>query len=107
MVAFQLHALLLILVLGTLHSVNVDAAIVEARRSSSQCQSMKTSFPADDVAWSPDAPFQVVSPEGSYSVDEDGLKLYLEKPRAMVHTKGGVNNIVAEGATVNSTFYML
>ena len=107
MVAFQLHALLLILVLGTLHSVDVDAVVVETRRSSSQCEPINTNFTASDVSRSLDVPFQVVSPEGSYSVNNEGLKLYLEKPQTTVHTKGGINDVVAEGATVNSTFYML
>lgn len=106
MVALQLHALLLVLVLGTLHSV--DAAVVEARRSSPSCQPMNVTFSSSsDVSGSPSSPFQGISPEGSYSTDETGLKLYLEKPHGTVHTKGGINDIVAEGATVNSTFYML
>lgn len=107
MVALQLHALLLVLVLGTLHSV--DAAVMKARRSSPQCQPMNTTFSSSssDISRSSSSPFRVISPEGSYSTDEKGLKLYLEKPHGTVHTKGGINDIVAEGATVNSTFYML
>lgn len=102
MLVTQLHVLLLVLVLGTLHSVN--AAVVEPRRSSARCQPVEASFTSDsDVSQSQ---FQAVSPPGSYATDDEGLKLYLEKPRGTVHTKDGVNDVVAEGATMNSTFYV-
>lgn len=48
--------------------------------------------------------FDPLSPPSSYSLDADGLKLYLEKPAGEVTTKGNVNSEVAEGATFNSTF---
>ncbi|KAI0793621.1 glycoside hydrolase [Fomes fomentarius] len=48
--------------------------------------------------------FDPLSPPSSYSLDADGLKLYLEKPASEVTTKGNVNSEVAEGATYNSTF---
>lgn len=98
------HALLLFLILGTLNSI--DAAVIEARRSSTQCEPFKSSFASGDVSNSDASPFRVVSPKGSYAETDDGLKLYLEKPHGTVHTKSGVNDVVAEGATVNSTFYM-
>ena len=102
MLVTQLHVLLLVLVLGTLHSVN--AVAVEPRRSSARCQPMEVDFASDgDVSRSQ---FQAVSPPGSYAADDEGLKLYLEKPRGTVRTKDGVNDVVAEGATMNSTFYI-
>lgn len=99
------HALLLLLILGTANSV--DAALVKTRRPSSSCRSFQSSFTSSDVSRYGDAPFRVVSPENSVSTGSEGLQLYLEKPRGTVHTKDGVNDIVAEGATVNSTFTML
>ncbi|KAF7790187.1 hypothetical protein EIP86_001139 [Pleurotus ostreatoroseus] len=74
----------------------------------SQCTPFHSKFPASDVSSSENyAPFVVVSPPGSYSVDETGLQLYLKKPVGKITTKDGVNNVVADGATVNSTFTML
>jgi hypothetical protein len=99
------HALLLLLILGTANSV--DAVAVKTRRSSSSCQPFKSSFASSDVSKYGDTPFRVVSPEGSVSLGDGGLKLFLEKPRVKVHTKDGVNDVVAEGATVNSTFTTL
>lgn len=100
----QLPTLLLFLVLGTLHSV--DAVSVPTRRSSSRCKAFASDFASSDVSRSQNTPFQAVSPEGSYSAGNEGLKLFLEKPQGKVYTKDGVNNVVAEGATVNSTFYI-
>ena len=74
----------------------------------SHCTPFHSKFPASDVSSSGNyAPFVVVSPPGSYSVDETGLQLYLKKPVGKITTKDGVNNVVADGATVNSTFTML
>ena len=99
------HALLVFLILGTVNSV--DAGITRARRSSAQCQPFQSTFASSDVSRSSSSPFRGISPEGSYSVGDDGLQLYLQKPPGTVHTKDGVNDVVAEGATVNSTFYVL
>ena len=99
------HALLVFLVLGTLNSV--DAVAVKSRRTSSRCQPFKTSFASSDVSRSWNSSFRVVSPERSYSTSDKGLQLFMEKPAGIVHTKDGVNDTVAEGATVNSMFYML
>lgn len=100
-----LHALLVFLVLGTLNSV--DARVAHARGSSAQCQPFHTSFAPSDVSTSPTSPFLAVSPDGSYSVTDKGLQLFMDKPGGTVHTKGGINDVVAEGSTVNSTFYLL
>ena len=35
------------------------------------------------------APFVAVSPRGSYTIDNDGLVLYLEKPQGKIQTKVG------------------
>ena len=48
--------------------------------------------------------FAPLSPPDSYSLDADGLKLFLDKPAGRINTKGNVNDKVAEGATFNSTF---
>jgi hypothetical protein len=100
------HAFLFFLILGIANSV--DAGVMHTRRSSARCQPFQTSFSSgDDVSTSSSSPLRIVGSTDSYSVDDDGLKLYLEKPPGTVHTKDGVNDVVAEGATVNSTFYML
>lgn len=74
----------------------------------SQCTPFHSTFSTSDVSNSEGrAPFIAVSPPGSYKVDQTGLELYLQKPPGKITTKGGVNNVVAEGATVNSTFTLL
>lgn len=52
-------------------------------------------------------PFVAVSPDGSWALGEEGLELYMERPKGDVKTEGGINDVVADGATVNSTFTML
>lgn len=85
----------------------VDAAQVSLRRANSECRPFQSSFSAHDISRSGGAPFQVVSPEGSVSAEDNNLKLYLDKPRGAIRTKHGMNDVVAEGATVNSTFVTL
>lgn len=77
-----------------------------SRRSTSQCEPFQSTFKNTDVSRSqqPSTPFNVVSSESSYNVADDGLELFLEKPNRPIRTKDGVNDLVAEGATVNSTF---
>ncbi|KAI0689494.1 concanavalin A-like lectin/glucanase [Cytidiella melzeri] len=92
---------------GELEAASVPSQLT--RRSSSQCQPFHATFKHSDVSNNPNAvtPFVAVSPQSSYSVDSGGLALYLEKPEKPVKTKDGVNDIVAEGATINSTFTVL
>ncbi|KAI0060249.1 concanavalin A-like lectin/glucanase [Artomyces pyxidatus] len=74
------------------------------------CAPFSTTFSPGSVSpRSSDAstPFVAVSPEGSYRADGDGLQLYLQRPPGRVTTAGGVNDKVADGATINSTFVML
>ncbi len=101
-------ALLIITLSRTTTTYNVNAVSIpqNARRSSSQCTPFHSRFEQSDISNSHNAstPFVGVSPQGSYSVGTSGLELYLEKPNHPVKTKDGVNDIVAEGATVNSTF---
>lgn len=79
------------------------------RRTQSECQPFHSTFKSYEVTRNPytNTPFRAVSPEGSYSVGDGGLELYLERPNKAVKTKGGVNDVVAEGATINSTFTIL
>lgn len=48
--------------------------------------------------------FVSLSPDGSYEVGSGGLQLFMQKPRGKVTKSGGVNDKLADGATVNSTF---
>lgn len=73
----------------------------------SQCEPFQTSFAPGVVSASPGTPFLALSPPGSYSTDAHDLQLYLTKPSGTVTTTDGVNNVVGEGATVNSTFTFL
>lgn len=71
--------------------------------SSGLCQPFHSSFPPSSVS-SGNSPFVAVSPQGSYGITENGLELYLRKPQGPVKTHDGVNDKIADGATINSTF---
>lgn len=79
--------------------------------SRSSCTPFKSTFGSGSVgskgSSSSSEPFVAVSPEGSWALGEGGLELYMEKPKGDVKTEGGINDVVADGATVNSTFTML
>lgn len=78
------------------------------RGSNPGCQPFHTTFSSSDaVSRSTGTPFIADSPEGSYAVTGQGLELYLDRPQGKITRKGGVNNVVADGATVNSTFTFL
>ncbi|KII85912.1 glycoside hydrolase family 16 protein [Plicaturopsis crispa FD-325 SS-3] len=84
----------------------------EIPRAAAQCQPLHTTFPASAVyAYNANgAPaagqFAAVSPEGSYQAG-NGLQLFLQKPAGVITKKNGVNDKIAAGATINSTFTML
>ncbi|KAF7370643.1 Glycoside hydrolase family 16 protein [Mycena sanguinolenta] len=48
--------------------------------------------------------FIPISPDNSYALTSNGLELYLYKPEGRVTTSDGVNDQLANGATINSTF---
>ncbi|KAI9063834.1 glycoside hydrolase family 16 protein [Trametes sanguinea] len=54
-----------------------------------------------------DRSFVPVSPAGSYQLASNGLQLFLDRPQGKIVTKKNVNDKVAEGATLNSTFTLL
>ncbi|THH21316.1 hypothetical protein EUX98_g8407 [Antrodiella citrinella] len=89
-------------------SAGLGVSAASARRSSStNCEPFYSTFSPSDV--SPPSlfsrpPFVPVSIPRSYAVDDNGLSLFMDKPKSHVTTKHGVNDVVAEGATVNSTF---
>lgn len=82
-------------------------------KRSSSCQSFSSTFSVSSVSSrsssddAPASPFVAISPEGSYRAGNDGLELFLQKPDGHITTRGGVNDKVANGATINSTFTLL
>lgn len=89
---------------------NPSAYYSRSSRSSQQCTPFKTTFTPGSVASkgsSSSEPFVAVSPDGSWALGDEGLELYMERPKGGVKSGGGVNDVVADGATVNSTFTML
>ncbi|PCH44069.1 glycoside hydrolase family 16 protein [Wolfiporia cocos MD-104 SS10] len=78
-----------------------------APRAFGQCQPFQSNFASIDVSNTPVTPFQAISPPDSYSVTANGLELFLTRPKGRITTKDGVNNKIAQGATVNSTFTLL
>ncbi len=83
-----------------------DSRQLQSRSSISQCTPLSISFDSARAA-DVDRSFVAISPPGSYELDSDGLQLFLDKPHGSVTTKGNVNNKLAEGATINSTFTLL
>lgn len=79
--------------------------------SRSSCTPFKSTFGSGSVGSkgtsSSSEPFVAVSPDDSWALGSGGLELYMEKPKGDVKTEGGINDVVADGATVNSTFTML
>ncbi|TDL19762.1 concanavalin A-like lectin/glucanase [Rickenella mellea] len=82
-----------------------------------QCNPFSTNFTAGSVSQHPlnsyttlqstGSPFIAISPRNSYdTASGGGLTLYLRKPKGEVETHDGVNNIVSDGATINSTFVL-
>lgn len=45
--------------------------------------------------------------ESAWAIGDGGLELYMGRPSGEVKTEDGVNDVVADGATVNSTFSLL
>lgn len=92
------------------HSKAPTAPTTYYSRSSS-CTPFKTTFTSGSVASkgssSSSEPFVAVSPDGTWALGESGLELYMERPKGDVKTEDGINDVVADGATVNSTFTML
>ncbi|EMD38766.1 glycoside hydrolase family 16 protein [Gelatoporia subvermispora B] len=112
----HLHWLAYLLVLALLsmaHADNVrlvhshDTGI--ALRSVSECEELSTTFNSGNISsgLSSDTSFVAISPAGSYSTNSDGLQLFLTRPNGKITTKGSINDKVATGATINSTFTFL
>ncbi|CDO68170.1 hypothetical protein BN946_scf184938.g22 [Trametes cinnabarina] len=77
-----------------------------ARTVSSACTPVSISL---DSSHAPEFKehFVPVSPAGSYELGSNGLQLFLDRPQGKIATKQNVNDKVAEGATLNSTFTLL
>ena len=72
------------------------------------CQALNTSFDSSSIiSRDGSSAFQAISPEGSYEISDSGLELYLRRPQGKITTQDGINNIVGDGATINSTFTLL
>jgi hypothetical protein len=89
---------------------NVSYTLAAHRTASTFCEPFHSTFPVSSVSspaninQEPTSPFVATSPEGSYLTGNDGLVLFLQKPAGHITTKDGVNDKIAVGATVNSTF---
>jgi hypothetical protein len=77
--------------------------------TATDCTPFHSNFPPSSISDS-NSPshshFIAASPPGSYKAGEKGLELYLRKPKGVIRTKDGVNDKLADGATINSTFTM-
>jgi len=75
-------------------------------RQSTQCQPFHSTFAPSDFALDGSAPFTPISPANTYEVSSDGLELFLQRPNGQITTHDGVNDQIASGATINSTFFL-
>ncbi|KAI0628211.1 concanavalin A-like lectin/glucanase [Trametes polyzona] len=90
---------------GTAASHGMGAHMV-LPRSAAQCEPFSMNFRGSRLS-DFDKAFVPLSPSGSYGLDSDGLHLFLDRPKGKITTKGNVNDKVADGATINSTFTFL
>lgn len=83
------------------------------KRANESCQPFTSTFPPSDVKGNSltdllsNAPFVSIGAPGSYGTPGTGLDMYLKKPAGPVTKEGHTNNVVGQGATINSTFTML
>ncbi|ESK94854.1 cell wall glucanase [Moniliophthora roreri MCA 2997] len=82
------------------------------RRADSHCQPSRITFDTSSTVShieDPDpfsSPFVCLGSPESCKISEAGLELHLLPPAGPVTRQGNVNNVVSEGATVNSTFVL-
>ena len=82
-------------------------SIGSSTRPTQHCQPFYTTFlPGSVSQLSGVSPFVSVGPSSSYETSGHGLQMFLTKPRGNIVRQGHINNIVADGATINSTFLM-
>ncbi|EIN09399.1 glycoside hydrolase family 16 protein [Punctularia strigosozonata HHB-11173 SS5] len=93
------------LFIATLVYIAYAASVPSARGSG--CTPFHTVFTSSEVSASDSAPFVAISPQGSFSAGEEGLRLFLDRPTGKISTTDGINDKVADGATINSTFTLL
>lgn len=79
--------------------------MMKHRKKQTHCQPFHTTFAQGTVSdLSGVAPFVSVSPPDSYTASGKGLEMFLRRPPGPIIRQGHVNNVVADGATINSTF---
>ncbi|KAJ3718993.1 glycosyl hydrolases family 16-domain-containing protein [Lentinula raphanica] len=94
----------------TVPSLN-SAHSLHGRDNPRHCQPFHTSFSdpsavADSNADPSNSPFVALSPPETYAITENGLEMYLRRPKGEVHSANGMNDNLGEAATINSTFSM-
>lgn len=78
--------------------------------TATSCEPFHSTFPPSSISDYNShsySPFVAISPPGSYKTGDQGLELFLDKPKGVIRTKDGVNDKLADGATVNSTFTIM
>lgn len=96
-----------------IHAGRIPIQTPRTRSIAHTCQPFRTTFnstsraiPNHKRSYS-DSPFIGISEEGSYKLGDNGLELYLDRPDCQINTKDKVNDILGDGATINSTFSLL
>jgi len=88
--------------------VSAESSATALINKRAACQQFSTSFSsASDVSRTPgQSAFLAISPESTYEVTNDGLRLDLQKPNGQIVRQNVTNSVVGQGATVNSTFML-
>jgi len=116
MYIFYLVVALLLAVIQP-YTVALSSAASPLQTSNADCKPFYTTFdfPSYRIAnsiseagpYTTSTSFVAISPIGSYQTTYAGLELYLTKPDGKITTTKGVNDKIAPGATINSTFTLL
>lgn len=99
----KMLAILLLLILLILRSARAIPS--KALSQANSCRPFRTTFSADSDSF--DHAFTVLGDRSSAPIGSSGLQLHLSRPTGDIKKLDGVNDRVAEGATVNSTFSLL
>jgi hypothetical protein len=98
---FSLHSTVLLLSL-VYPSVLVYGSPVSS--GTSDCRPFHYDF---TTATSLGSSFVPATTDSKFDVNSNGLELFLTRPAGPVKTSGGINDILGQGATINSTFTLL
>jgi hypothetical protein len=98
-----LHSLVILFILFASRSLALPQKHSPRDKSAPGCKPFRTEF--SDLESSQ---FRPISDQETFKMDNSGLSMFLDRPKGVIGTThdGRVNDKLADGATMNSTFYM-